>query len=142
MLESATPLSDDALQQLLEGSVKSVAEKLVTLNPAELQRLEELERNGKCRAGVLNAIEDTFLSKDESPAPAAPPAAPTAKEPAPAPAVTLRDVPVSPKVARGETPVPAYCRPDYNGPMTIDQALKRNAYLDAQRAEKASTRTK
>lgn len=53
----------DAVLALLDLSIKKMQPKLDDLAPADLDRLEKAERNGKTRQGVIEAIEEVRLRR-------------------------------------------------------------------------------
>jgi hypothetical protein len=109
---------DEKLLAILSGTVPDVEAALAALNPLELARLEELEKAGKNRAGVLNAIEDIILHQAGDP--------PSPHEEAEADKAPVAD---AGKEARGEE-IPGYQKLDYSGPLTMDQAQWRNERIE------------
>lgn len=104
-------LTDDNIKHLLGQTVDAIKAQLPSFNPAELQRIDELERTSKNpRASLLKFIEEAAAASAD-------------KAGADSDAETG-------KAARGEeVKPPAYQSPDYNGPLTGEQAFWRNQNL-------------
>lgn len=126
-------LTDEERKDLLSNPVADVVAMLDDLGPDDVLALQALEREGKNRKGLIDAIEsyieaqqgdtpDASVSEEGQSADPAEGAGETEAgtqdaEPAPADA----------KAERGERP--AYMKADYSGPLTIDQAEWRNNNL-------------
>lgn len=59
------PAPADPTLELLDNSIKDIAERLPDLSDEELDSLEEAEINGKTRKGLLEAITEERLNREQ-----------------------------------------------------------------------------
>lgn len=147
--------NDEMLLDILDGTVPEVKAKLAALSVPDLERLAQLEEDGEQRKGVLEAIGDVLVAKAEESqgdtnhaADTAVDDADTARATDDALVVKAKDNQAKPnptadateggvatdgatdggKAARGEEG-PAWRKPNYSGPLTIEQAQWRNQHI-------------
>lgn len=109
------------LKKLLANKdVAAIKDGLADLSAQEIAALFDMEMEGKQREDVLNLIREASVAAADGKQPPAPPAG---DPPPPAKAEG------GSKKARGEE-TPAWMKPDYTGPMTVEIANWRNSNPD------------
>ncbi|HLP97483.1 MAG TPA: hypothetical protein VK149_03460 [Sideroxyarcus sp.] len=60
--EQSAPALNNPLADLLKGSVAEVVAALAGMNAADIERVGDLEQQGKARKGILSAIAEKLLN--------------------------------------------------------------------------------